>query len=130
MKLRALFVTIDYMHREMRELTLATGLKEEKYDEAVNIQNLKTKEEIKARYDFLKDIKEGAYLNLLRVWRWCTPEMWNMHDTWGHKHFPEQKELRKMRKILKQLWEDWYKNVKKEIAQRNADQATLETESL
>lgn len=92
----------------MKELTLKAGVPESQLEEVVKADELLNVEILTERVEFLREVRNGPYEEVRKVWVLVPPATWEMYQLLGQKRLAEQRLLRKHMKALKKAWNDRY----------------------
>ncbi len=113
--MRELLAKIEALYREMMVYTHAAGVSTSLYDSVVKADGNLTLEILQDRLTFLEKVRRNEYEAVRHTYELVPPDAWNMYKLLGEHNFPEQVQLNRTRKLLKQAW------VKKYARHKNPD---------
>lgn len=112
----------------MRELTLAAGVSEKKYDKLVAGLDRRRVDTLRTYYSWLSAVRAGAYQAVLEIWRLLPPEIWNRYDEWGEEGLREQVLLDERRLTLRKVWNAAKPSTKQKVHPAGPDEGDLRPE--
>lgn len=113
--MRELLAKIEILYREMMVYTHAAGVSTSLYDSVVKADGNLTLEILQDRLTFLERVRKTEYEAVRHTYELVPSSAWEMYKLLGEHNFPEQIQLNKTRRILKQAW------VKKYARHKNPD---------
>jgi hypothetical protein len=105
---QALTEQIAALQAEMRDITLAAGVSEEMFMKLQEVDVTTQKYHFQERLQFLQNVREAEYQQIVDVWKLLPPNVWQMYLDLGRTSLREQKLLNAARKKLRSVWRKRY----------------------
>lgn len=104
-------------HQDMKTLTLESGVDPNKYQSVLDILE-EPVPNLQDLQEWLHEIRNGPYDNVLKVWERHKPETWAMYALYEVHDLAEQKLLRTNQSVLRKAWRDAPRAEKKPKSQQ------------